>query len=85
MKPEWLPRKLSDPASNNESTPWVWQGYIAPGKITSLTGLWKSGKTTLITNLIKGLDGTVESFAGQAVRPAKVLVVSEEDAALLSL
>jgi hypothetical protein len=28
--------------------PWLWEGYLAPGALTLLTSLWKSGKTTLV-------------------------------------
>jgi hypothetical protein len=31
---------------------WIWQGYIAPGNVTLFTGLWKSGKTTLLAMLL---------------------------------
>jgi hypothetical protein len=37
--------------SANEKRDWIWQGYLAGGKITTLTSLWKSGKTTLISIL----------------------------------
>jgi hypothetical protein len=26
---------------------WLWQGYLAPGAVTLLTGQWKTGKTPL--------------------------------------
>lgn len=38
-----------------EEPDWLWQGYIARGAITLLTGLWKSGKTTLMSNFLRDL------------------------------
>ena len=60
---------------------WLWNGYLAPGNVTLLTSLWKSGKTTLVSVLLSRLreGGT---FAGQALRPGRALVVSEESAQL---
>jgi len=57
---------------------WLWAGYIAPRRVTLLTSLWKCGKTTLLSILIARMaaGGTL---AGRAVRPRRVLVVSEED------
>jgi hypothetical protein len=31
---------------------WLWHGYLGPGKVTLLTNLWKSGKTTLVSLLL---------------------------------
>jgi hypothetical protein len=60
--------------------PFIWDGYIAPGYITLLTALWKAGKTTLLSHLIRDLQR-----GGGLVGPAsgiKILVVSEEAAGL---
>jgi hypothetical protein len=58
-------------------TCWLWHGLLAPGKLTLLTSLWKSGKTTLLAHLLarrrQGGD-----FLGLAVTPGVSLVVSEE-------
>lgn len=61
----------------NETDPWLWSGYIAPGNLALLTSLWKAGKTTLLTGLLQqfGVGGT---FLGHKCEPARVLVVSEE-------
>jgi hypothetical protein len=56
---------------------WLWQGYLAPGNVTLLTGQWKSGKTTLLSVLLARLGGGGQ-LAGLPVRPAKAAVVSEE-------
>lgn len=57
---------------------WLWQGYLIPGCVMLLTGLWKTGRTTLITWLLRALDngGTLAT----TVTPGRVLVVSEEHA-----
>ena len=31
---------------------WLWHGFVAPGNLTLLTSLWKSGKTTLLALLL---------------------------------
>lgn len=59
-----------------EDPDWLWPGYLARGFITLLTGLWKSGKTTLLAHLLRDL------YAGgglivQSVE-APTLIVSEE-------
>ena|GEM_PF-3235753 len=58
------------------AVPWWWYGYAAPGVITLLVGLWKAGKTTLLSHLLAATHrgGIV---AGE-VLPINVLVVSEE-------
>jgi len=60
---------------------WLWHGYLAPGKITLLTALWKSGKTTLLAHLLaqRKAGGT---FLDQPVAPGVSTVVSEEGADL---
>lgn len=57
---------------------WLWDGYIARGRITEFLGLWKSGKTTLVAHLLKGMAHGGE-MAGKSVSKAKVLIISEED------
>jgi hypothetical protein len=56
---------------------WVWDGYLARGTITLLSALWKAGKTTLLSYLLKALeeDGT---FCGRPCRSCRVLLVTEE-------
>lgn len=60
--------------------PWVWTGFLAAGFITLLTGLWKAGKTTLVSHLIKATK--VGGDLAGVVNPSRVLVVSEESAKL---
>src|SRR6266436_4418875 len=61
--------------------PWLLHGYLAPGSLTLLTSLWKSGKTTLLSVLLSRLRSG-GSFAGLALAPANAVVVSEEGSAL---
>jgi hypothetical protein len=60
---------------------WLWRDFLAPGQLTWLTSLWKSGKTTLLSILLSRLEDDCE-LLGTPVRSAKALVVSEEDQAL---
>jgi hypothetical protein len=58
-------------------TRWLWHGLLAPGKLTLLTSLWKSGKTTLLAHfLARRRHGG--DFLGLAVAPGGSLIVSEE-------
>ena len=56
---------------------WVWEGYLAAGEVTLLTGPWKGGKTTLLSVLLARM-GPGGALAGRAVRPGRAVVVSEE-------
>ncbi len=70
---EWLRDLRTAPAAVD----WLWTGYLAAGNVTLLTSPWKAGKTTLTAILLSRLKaGGV--LGGQAVRPGKVVVVSEE-------
>jgi hypothetical protein len=66
-----------DLASAPLSVEWLWSGYLAAGHTTLLTSPWKAGKTTLTSLLLQRLLNGGE-LAGQAVRPGKAVVVSEE-------
>jgi hypothetical protein len=39
-------------AVQSASIDWIWHGFIARSNLTLLTGLWKSGKTTLLSMLL---------------------------------
>src|SRR5882724_7505717 len=56
---------------------WVWDGYLAAGKVTLLTSLWKAGKTTLLSVLLAKMTAGGQ-LAGRAVRAGRAVVVSEE-------
>lgn len=67
----------SDRPTRPRGCDWVWDGYLARGDITLLTGTWKTGKTTLLTGLLGALGGGGE-FLGRACSVASAVVVSEE-------
>jgi len=56
---------------------WLWQGYLAPGAVTLLTGQWKEGKTTLASILLSRMK-TGGQLAGLPLTAGKAVVVSEE-------
>jgi hypothetical protein len=78
---EWTPVRLASATASTEQIRWVWQGYIARGFTTSLTGVWKSGKTTLLAHLLAALERGAAFCRGE-VTPGRALVVSEENAGL---
>ena len=43
---------LGQPSTSALDHDWLWRGYLAPGQLTLLTSLWKSGKTTLLSVLL---------------------------------
>jgi hypothetical protein len=57
---------------------WLWQNYLARGKITLLTSLWKSGKTTLVSLLLSRRHSGA-ALAGLSVLSGTSAVISEED------
>ena len=64
-------------AANHEGI-WHWHGYVRPGLVTMLSALWKSGKTTLISQLLRAWE-TQESFLGQKIVKTRALYISEEN------
>jgi hypothetical protein len=74
----YVPLSLIDLKTAIDVQPgWLWEGYLAPGNLTLLTSLWKSGKSTLISVLLARMKagGTI---AGLAVRRGRAVVISEE-------
>jgi len=59
---------------------WIWPGYLAIGYTALFTGLWKAGKTTLVSHLIRDL-GIGRGLVEKRIR-RKVLVISEEPSSL---
>jgi hypothetical protein len=57
--------------------PWLWQGLLAPGALTLLTGQWKAGKTTLASVLLARMK-TGGELAGLPLAAGQAVVVSEE-------
>lgn len=72
---EWMPVPVTEIVASPDPE-WIWPGYLARGHVTILTGLWKSGKSTLISHLIRDLG------RGGPLAPVplgeSILVVSEE-------
>jgi AAA domain len=64
-------------ALRQDADRWLWRGYLAAGNVSLLVGQWKAGKTTLLSVLLARF-GAAGMLAGQTVRPARVVVVSEE-------
>ncbi len=73
----WTPVPITE-LKDSPPIDWLWDGYIARGRITELVGIWKSGKTTLVAHLLKEMAHGGE-MAGKNVSRAKVLIISEED------
>jgi hypothetical protein len=59
---------------------WLWEGYLAPGKLTALISAPKVGKTTLLSHLLARLAHGGQ-LAGRTVAPGRALIVSEETTA----
>jgi len=60
---------------------WLWHGYLAAGSMTLVTGLWRSGKTTLLSVLLSRL-GAGGMLGGRALAEGRAVVISEEDKSL---
>ena len=71
------PQSLGGPGPCSGELNWLWRGFLAPGRLTLLTSLWKTGKTTLLAVLLARMKDGGELF-GLPVRPARALVLSEE-------
>jgi hypothetical protein len=88
--PHWKPSVLSELSSQGAAIPWDWGAYMAPGQITSLTALWKIGKTTFVSYLVRAFGATSPGdglgapdarpeFCSQPIRIGRrVLIISEE-------
>jgi hypothetical protein len=66
----------SSELGGGEQVNWVWDGYLAKGYITLLIGLWKAGKSTLISHFLRASEAG-GSVAGE-VQPCRVAVITEE-------
>jgi AAA domain len=80
---EYVPGPFPEPVpcsrlrSVGEDARWLVDGYLARGEVTLYSALWKAGKTTWLSHLLRAFqDGG--TFCGRAVQPAKVLYVTEE-------
>lgn len=80
--------KLAQPLRGEElmsaasaAAPWLWEGLLANGDVTLLTGMWKAGKTTLLSMLLSRRRAG-EVLLDRLVREGGTAVVSEESADL---
>ncbi len=80
---EWEPMTMvavaAEPVAEHE-TDWIWNGFLMPGDITLLTSRWKTGKTTLLSGLLRHLE-TGTPFLERDTRPSRAWIVSEESRA----
>lgn len=70
---------MSELDAQSDDTKWLWKGYIPRGGITLFSALWKSGKSTLLSHLLRAFDGSVDEFLGLEIQPSRILYVTEED------
>jgi hypothetical protein len=66
--------------AERESITWLWEGYLAPGYVTLLTGLWKAGKSTLVGHLLRMLGSG--GHLGGRINAERVLTITEEGGGL---
>lgn len=59
-----------------EPVEYLWAPFIARGAITLLTGLWKAGKTTLLTHLLRDIGRGEGLVTAPTLSP--IIIVSEE-------
>ena len=57
---------------------WIWRGLIPDKGVVMFSALWKAGKTTLLSILLKASANGV-ALCGQEVAPATILFISEEN------
>lgn len=82
ITPEALTRWFkwaSELSARTDDAKWLWEGYIPRQAIVLMSALWKAGKTTLLSHLIKAFDGSKIDFLGQQIFPCRVLLITEED------
>jgi len=67
----------SELSAPDRADDWIWEGYLPRGAITLLSALWKVGKTTLLSHLLRAC-GHGGEFLGKPLKTSKVLYISEE-------
>lgn len=70
---------MSELTATADDAKWIWKGYLPRGGITLFSAIWKAGKSTILSHLIRSLDGSVSQFLGLDVVPSRVLYIAEED------
>jgi hypothetical protein len=76
-KEERIFKWMSELSAQEEDARWVWKGYLARGGITLWSALFKSGKSTLFSHLLKALERGGQ-FLGQEIGECRVLYCTEE-------
>jgi hypothetical protein len=71
-------RWMSELTHRPENDKWLWHGFVSRGGVTLLNALWKAGKSTLLSHLIRAFDGRGDQFLGREIVPSRVLYISEE-------
>lgn len=70
---------MSELRHRPKSDKWILDGYLSRGGVTLLSAIWKAGKSTWLSHLVKAFgDGSAE-YCGRAIKQGKVLYVTEED------
>jgi hypothetical protein len=75
---QFNPQKLEELSVEEFGVDYLWDGFIAKGRISILAAFAKTGKTTLLSHLIKQM-GMGGELANRFVVPTKVLILSEEN------
>src|SRR6266849_8337666 len=70
-------KRCSELQAVDESLKWLLAGCMARRSTTLFSALWKAGKTTFISYLLRAF-GREKRFCGMEVSQAKVLYVTEE-------
>ncbi|HHT9117104.1 MAG TPA: AAA family ATPase [Candidatus Hypogeohydataceae bacterium YC38] len=73
----WTPIPLVELQATQDTTTWLWHGFVARGSSTLLSALWKAGKTTLLSHLLKTMSQG-GNLAGQEVVKGSALIITEE-------
>jgi hypothetical protein len=64
-----------------ETALWVWEGFLARGAITLFSALFKCGKTTLFSHMLRQSE-TGGTFLGRPIQASRFLYVTEESESL---
>lgn len=76
----WGPPVPASQLGPGDAVEWIWDGYIARGYRTLLTGIWKAGKSTLLGHLLKGIGRGGD--VGGAIKQGRALLIAEESSGL---
>lgn len=71
------PVPASQLAANSGGVQWILEDYFPRDAVALLTAVWKAGKTTLLSRLLRALQHGGE-FCGRTVAQCRVLYVTEE-------